>query len=585
MLTFGGMVITSNGDWLVYRKKYRVYINSPHGTVIATPKKGFPGTVVTLTNEPDLGYDFSSYTVQGATLSGNTFVIDHQDVYVTGNFSLHDYTITVTQPSGGTISAPSTAHYGDTVTLISIPSTGYELDYFIVDGQPIEGNTFVMPASDVTITAAYKLATYTISITQVANGTIYASAATAHMGDVITLTSSPASHYALNYYTVDGSQIQGNTFTMPAHDVVVSGAFTAATYTISVTQPKGGTISAPATATYGQTVTITNSPNSGWQFDHYIVNGQAISGNTFTCTGNTIVSAVFTQITYTITVNSGSHGTITAPTTAHYGDTVNITATTDYGWLVDHYTVNGSTISGSSFTMPAANVTIGVTYKEDPNPLGLGPYTIRFQFENESFDPRNRSSAGGQQPWPSTSKWTQRSTSPNVWDFRYINKNWSGMFDGTIHSFGDHSAHGWVHVLGANLGEVTNMYHMLNSPGSIRTMAYFDTSKATNMEAAFAANNYLLSIPKFNTSSATNMSNMIAYDLALTNIPLFNTSRATNVYRMCASIGDCSGAYALYNQMANQANPPSEHAECFFSTGSTADRRKIPQSWGGNAAG
>jgi len=296
MLVFDGMVIIHNGDWLVDRKKYRVYINSPHGTVIATPKKGFPGTVVTLTNDPDLGYDFSSYTVQGATLSGNTFVIDHQDVYVTGNFSLHDYTITVTQPSGGTISAPSTAHYGDTVTLTSIPSTGYELDYFIVDGQPIEGNTFIMPASDVTITAAYKLATYTISITQVSNGTIYASTATAHMGDTITLTSTPASHYQINYYTVDGSQIQGNTFTMPASDVVVSGAFTAATYTISVTQPEGGTISAPATATYGQTVTISNNPNSGWQFDHYTVNGQTISGNTFTCTGNTIVSAVFNNV-------------------------------------------------------------------------------------------------------------------------------------------------------------------------------------------------------------------------------------------------------------------------------------------------
>ena len=163
MLTFDGLVIIHNGDWLVDRKKYRVYINSPHGSVTATPKKGFPGTVVTLTNEPDLGYDFSSYTVLGATLSGNTFVIDHQDVYVTGNFSLHDYTITVTQPSGGTISAPSTAHYGDTVILGNTPSAGYELDHYIVNGQPIEGNTFTMPAGNVTVTAEYNQLTYTIT--------------------------------------------------------------------------------------------------------------------------------------------------------------------------------------------------------------------------------------------------------------------------------------------------------------------------------------------------------------------------------------------------------------------------------------
>lgn len=357
-------------------------------------------------------------------------------------------------------------------------------------------------------------------------------------------------------------------------------------YRVIITQPTGGTISTEEFVHPGDTVTLDNTPDTGWQFDHYTLDGQPIEGNTFTMPEHDVeISGVFTQITYTITVNSGSHGTITAPVSGHYGDTVTITATPDYGWLVDHYTVNGSTISGSSFTMPASNVTIGVTYKEDPNPLGLGPYTIRFQFENESYDPRNGSQAGGQEPWPTGSKWTQRSTSPNVWDFRYLNTNWSGMFNGTTHAFGDHERTGWIHVLGANIGAVTNMYALLNSPGTIRTIAYFDTSKATNLEAAFAGLNNLVSIPKFDTSSATNMAGMLAYDRSLTNIPLFNTSKATNVYRMCASIGNCSGAYDLYHQMATQANPPANHAECFYSTGSTADRRKIPQSWGGDAAG
>lgn len=86
MLTFDGLVIIHNGDWLVDRKKYRVYINSPHGTVTATPKKGFPGTVVTLTNEPDSGWTFNGYLLDGEPIVGNTFIMPEHDVTVTANY-------------------------------------------------------------------------------------------------------------------------------------------------------------------------------------------------------------------------------------------------------------------------------------------------------------------------------------------------------------------------------------------------------------------------------------------------------------------------------------------------------------------
>jgi hypothetical protein len=65
---------------------YNVTCSGSHGTVTASPSSGIPGTVVTLSNSPDTGYKFDSYTVIGATLTGNTFVIGNSDVNVTGNF-------------------------------------------------------------------------------------------------------------------------------------------------------------------------------------------------------------------------------------------------------------------------------------------------------------------------------------------------------------------------------------------------------------------------------------------------------------------------------------------------------------------
>lgn len=134
------------------------------------------------------------------------------------------YAISITQPEHGTISAPVLAHHGNTVTLTNTPSSGYTLDYFTVDGEPIEGDSFVMPDHPVTISAVFTTATYSISITQVTHGTISAPS-TGRYGDTITISSTPDSTYEIDYYTVNGTAISGNTFTMPASDVVISGAF------------------------------------------------------------------------------------------------------------------------------------------------------------------------------------------------------------------------------------------------------------------------------------------------------------------------------------------------------------------------
>ena len=65
---------------------YHVTTSGTNGTVTASPSEGINGTVVTLTNTPNSGYMFSSYTVTGATLNNNTFTINNSDVTVVGNF-------------------------------------------------------------------------------------------------------------------------------------------------------------------------------------------------------------------------------------------------------------------------------------------------------------------------------------------------------------------------------------------------------------------------------------------------------------------------------------------------------------------
>ena len=139
---------------------------------------------------------------------------------------------------------------------------------------------------------------YSITVVQPAGGSVAASATSATAGTTIELTATPAEGYTLDYFTLDGERINGNTFSMPAQNVEVSAVFTANAYSITVVQPAGGTVSASKlSAFFGEAVELTAVPDEGYELSHYVVNGAANSGGTFTMPArDVIVTAVFTKV-------------------------------------------------------------------------------------------------------------------------------------------------------------------------------------------------------------------------------------------------------------------------------------------------
>ena len=209
------------------------------------------------------------------------------------------YSITVVQPTGGTVSASATsATAGTTVKLTANPAEGYTLDYFTLDGERINGDTFIMPARNVEVSAVFTANAYSITVVQPVGGSVAASATSATAGTTIELTATPAEGYTLDYFTLDGERINGNTFSMPAQNVEVSAVFTANAYSITVVQPAGGTVSASKlSAFFGEAVELTAVPDEGYELSHYVVNGAANSGGTFTMPArDVIVTAVFTKV-------------------------------------------------------------------------------------------------------------------------------------------------------------------------------------------------------------------------------------------------------------------------------------------------
>ena len=137
------------------------------------------------------------------------------------------YSINVVQPANGSVAASATfATAGTTIELTATPAEGYTLDYFTLDGERINGNTFIMPARNVEVSAVFTANAYSINVVQPANGMVSASKLSAFFGEAVELTAVPDEGYELSHYVVNGAANNGSSFTMPAHDVMVTAVFT-----------------------------------------------------------------------------------------------------------------------------------------------------------------------------------------------------------------------------------------------------------------------------------------------------------------------------------------------------------------------
>ena len=279
---------------------YSITVVQPaNGSVAASATSATAGTTIELAATPAEGYTLDYFTLDGARINGNTFIMPARNVEVSAVFTANAYSITVVQPANGSVAASATsATAGTTIELTATPAEGYTLDYFTLDGARINGDTFIMPARNVEVSAVFTANAYSITVVQPANGSVAASATSATAGTTIELTATPAEGYTLDYFTLDGARINGDTFIMPARNVEVSAVFTANAYSITVVQPTGGTVSASKlSAFFGEAVELTAVPDEGYELSHYVVNGAANNGGTFTMPArDVIVTAVFTKV-------------------------------------------------------------------------------------------------------------------------------------------------------------------------------------------------------------------------------------------------------------------------------------------------
>ena len=267
----------------------------------------------------------------------------------------------------GTISTtPDHAKANTVVTLNSIPSQGYEVGTWIVtdsDNNPVEvnGNTFVMPAKDVTVSAIIVQSVYTVNVTIAPEGSGEVTGAEGeyHYGDLVTLTATAFEGNEFMRWVVNS----GNTsIFIPTHSTIsftiyssvdITATFSGATFDVTVAaEPEEWghvNVSGENPYDYNTLVHVNAVAEEGYQFDHWVINDSIteVGPNpyTFNITHDMSFVAHFAVAQYEITLSAEpvEGGTVTGAGTYAHNDIATLIATANEGYGFIEWQANGTT--------------------------------------------------------------------------------------------------------------------------------------------------------------------------------------------------------------------------------------------------
>ena len=349
----GQKTIVKNGDQVSRNKRLRVQ---------ATPDEGYVVThyIINDVEKENLGNEYSEFVTSDLTISARV-----------APATLH--TVTITQPEHGTlkvtdggkeVTSGDQKYFGTRLSLELTPETGYEIEYWIVNGKKFSPSTkagfenkgALTVREDVTVTAQLKEAgTKTmvpVTLVKPEHATIkaykgkYASSSPelaageqVEAGSEILVVVTPEAGYGVDYWLFNGQRVEKATYRPNQQTFKILEASTIepvlkeAGYKITYEQPaEGGTLSVKAgygssaqTVASGSRVEeraflkIEATVEAGYLFKHFLINGKVKTVTSpsspyifETATEDMTIAAVIEKVKPCIvTITQPEHGTLT----------------------------------------------------------------------------------------------------------------------------------------------------------------------------------------------------------------------------------------------------------------------------------
>lgn len=354
------------------------------------------GTTITIVATPNTGYDFKSLLVNGNSFTSGDSMVVTSDVTIIGSTNTNSYLVTITQPANGTISAVCNnvtytsnfyADFGSTVKVSLVADTGYHVTDLIWNGASITDGSTQTVTGNSTLTGSIAINIYTLSFTNPTGAKFsilyqgrwyYNNTLSVSHGSTIRVQLTADAGYQIDSIKLNNADITNGS----DHIITGTSSLTATTslktYTVTITNPVGATISATVngtkytntfTAKYGTSIKYNATASTGYDVTNFTYDGTTINdGDTKVLTGDVTVTAAAALKTYEVDIIQPSNGTIkvgsnTSKFTAKHFSSYDVTLTPATGYNVKSLMWNGEEITnGSKQTVTGATTVTGSTF-------------------------------------------------------------------------------------------------------------------------------------------------------------------------------------------------------------------------------
>lgn len=344
--------------------------------VIANPTEG--GTVTgggtyqegescTISATANNGYTFNNWTENGTVISSNpsyTFTVNDNHNLV-ANFTfiplpIYSVSVSANPTEGGTVTGGGTYEEGQSCTITATTNNGYTFTNWTENGVVISSNpsyTFTVNDNH-NLIANFTINTYTVSVAaNPSNGGTVTGGGTFTYGESCTITASVSEGFTFINWTEEGSFVASETtytFTVTNNSNLVAhfteNPLTFYTITLSAKPANGGTVIGSGTYQESQSCTAKAIPATGFVFEKWTENEVVVSTDdnyTFAVTGDRILTAHFSALTYTInaSVDPAVAGTIVGAGSYEYGSLASVKVIPNEHYVFQKWTENGNVVS------------------------------------------------------------------------------------------------------------------------------------------------------------------------------------------------------------------------------------------------
>ena len=321
------------------------------------------GDEVQLHAQPATGRTFLNWSENGSVIStdSNYSFIISGDRNLIANFKINEYTLaTSSSPAeGGTTTGAGTFNHGTLRSVSATPTTGWNFNNWkendiVVSNSEIY-SFIILGNRDLTAFFSKKIYLISTAVNPTEAGTTNGDGNYSHDSTVV-LNAAPNIGWEFMNWT-EGEDIvftsPNITFKATGHRTLTAN-FQKKTYSIT-TAPNneiGGATFGDSIITHGDQLTVSAVADSvsGYDFIHWTENDLVVSTNsyyTFTVTGPRNLIAVFQLRSYNVDllINPENAGTFNGSGTYTHGDSVEITAIPEAGWLFANWTENNLNVS------------------------------------------------------------------------------------------------------------------------------------------------------------------------------------------------------------------------------------------------